>query len=176
MASLVEDHPQRKQIEADILAGLSLRAIGSRVSPPVSAPTLQRYVAKFLRPALDKQRSNLIKHVTETVTQKTGIDDVEAVRNETARELAARPFLSRIERKFERYERWMEGAEKKEDWKALASLDTAETRSIELQARLSGALDSAPSTAVQVNIALCLPDPERPASNAAGQVVDVEPE
>lgn len=173
MALSVELHPQRKQIERDILAGIGYREIAKRVSPPVSPATLQRYGAKMLKPALEKRRADLIKQVSRSVAEKADGVAPELIRSETEQRLSAQPFVRQLQAKYDRYGRWFKGAEEKEDWRALAALDGAETRTIELDARLHGALDTASQNAQTINIAVVLPAPVQPATGSSGVTLDI---
>lgn len=177
MPSVIEDHPQLTEINNAILNRQSIDQITKWVSPPVSRATIQRYRARVLAPAIKQHAQTVSRHIVSAVKDAVpGIAD-EAIRHEIDRRTIAAPFIARVEQKFKRYEKWMDGAEQKEDYRALSALDTAETRAIQLQAQLSGALQSDASMVnQQIAIAIQLPALEPDHSSTAGEaVIDIQP-
>lgn len=177
MRSFIEDHPQRVQIERSIIAGKSSRAIAATCSPPVSHSAINDYRKKALAHAVGKQAKAVVKQAINLARESGENVSTELIRETTSRQTLAAPFIATLERKYARYERWMQGAESKDDFKALASLDTAETRAIQLQAQLAGALQQDQQTTTQINVALVMPSTsqaDRPAL-ASGTTIDVEP-
>src|ERR1035438_8252024 len=51
---LVDQHPEKQRIIDGILSGLSVRAIGRSVNPPIEFNAIQRYKARIVRPILGR--------------------------------------------------------------------------------------------------------------------------
>ena len=175
--SIVEDHPQRAEIDRAILRNESSRAISRWCSPPVSHSAVNDYRKRVTASLRAKQAKRIAKQAINVANESGANVSAELIQKTTQqaidRQTIAQPFIRALERKYERYERWMQGAEAKEDYKALAAIDRAETGAIQLQAQLADAFprnDAAGAT--QVNIAICLPEPVQ---SDSGPVIDIDP-
>lgn len=185
MASTIEDHPQRKAIVDALLAGESIRRIASRISPPVSPAAVQRYRASIVAPAIRKVQAKLLevnatqqvngKPVTAPVLQNRLESNAQGheARIEAARSAVADPLLERLRIKNQRRERWFGFAEEKQDARGLAALDTCETRDLELEARLTGRLDTAPVNVTNNFMIMPMPGQEPRALPEPAQVNSV---
>jgi hypothetical protein len=167
MASTVEGHPHKEKIVEMILANVSLRKIADIVTPPLSIMALHRYKQKILKPAI-VNAANLSK-----VLSRQGIDPKEVltspescatVTEAVQAAVKADPFLTHVQKSLERRERWMQQAEEKNDFRAMAALDRNDISALELHARLAGRLDSAAGGQISINISV-----------AAGSKVQVTP-
>jgi transcriptional regulator with XRE-family HTH domain len=171
----IDQHPKRNQIIDAILAGQSLRKVAKLAG--VSHTAIADYKRKVVAPAVKNSAKSLVKNnvpaeVSEHIQECTEL---------THQAVAENPVISRVLEKMERYPRWLQAAENAADYRALSSLDGAETRTLELQAKLLGLLQDTAGTTTNVQI-LVLPPSTRPESPQSaqgqiggGEVIDVEP-
>lgn len=177
MASIIEDHPQRIQIDRAILAGQSARAISRWANPYVSHTAVNLYRSSILKYAVARKAKDVATKAIQAVTKETGVNQ-SAASDAVTRAALLQPFLERMEKKYTRYDKLLDPKVLQDlDPRAVAALDTAETRAMDLHAKLAGVIDSGTSQAT-TNIMLVLPRgneaQERPP--ALGQpYIDVEP-
>jgi len=201
MAFVIEDHPQRAEIERAIIANSSVRSISEWVTPKVSPAAIQRYRANLLAPAV---RNSAKRVATQAIAsaQRRGADiSAVEIRDEQKRDALLKPFLERIERKYKRYDKLLSEAEEGRilldkkgnavldaegkpiyvapSLRDIAALDSAETRAMQFHGDALGITGQAQSAAgVAVNIALVLPRPadeQRAGDIEDGPVIDVSP-
>ena len=154
MPSVIEDHPQRQLIIDALLAGEATRNIVARLDPPVSFPTLHRYRVSVLGPALKLAHSKLLqKQLQQPLDSAPPVSCGSALRSiqsetrvATRVANAAEPLIARLAVKQQRREKWLQVADRKEDIRGFVGIDQSETRDIELEARLTGVLETAPSS------------------------------
>lgn len=173
MASVIEDHPQLNEINRAILNKQSIDAIVKWVSPQVSRATIQRYRARVLAAPIKQHARTLAKRVVENVTREVPALSEAQIRGELDQQTIAQPFRKLLDKKLARYDRWIDIAHEKGDVRGFAAVDSAETRAIELDARLAHALDPSSQNAQTINIAVVLPAPVQPASGASGVTLDI---
>lgn len=170
MASAVESHPKRKEIIDALLSGESARSVVKRLGLSLSHHCLSRYMKENVAPAL---RRNTI---ASKVIRQSGLANERGELDENSRQvmdatkaaLAANPIIARVEKKYSRYDRWFAGAEEQGDFRALASIDGAESKALELHARLSGLLDGPQSQSH--SIVLIMPQSALPQAPAPRQI------
>jgi len=171
MARAVDDHPQREKIIEWMLSGRKYTKIAAEICPPLSTKTLMRYAAGPLRAALeaaqrkrleDKERAKVVHKAENRVIRQKAREEVEN----------ADPLVTRIIHREKRRDRWFSAAEDKEDFRALAALDSCEGRDLEFVARLTGRLNSQPDTGHFVVIGVCHP---RHATVQEPEIIDVTP-
>ena len=175
--SRVESHPQREYIDAMIVGGLSLRKIGTSVSPPVSTMTLQRYVkVAALAHARTKANIEVVKNQevavvpSETVqngTKNASVSPAVPLVGEGKEVMRPSSLRDRQEALGRRIERALDRAEKAVDvtkdkdgnivhvadsLRPLAPLMREAHRNIELQGAISGELAHATQQTVAVQI------------------------
>lgn len=203
--SSVSQHPQKQRVIDGILAGESLRSIAESVTPPLSKGAVQRYKDAIVKPAyahafnkvneLRKMRDDCNTDVSVSQPTERGYNTrPDSIANrDSDRASLVKPFLTRIAAKYDRYDRLLKTAEKGQvivdkegkpvtlspDLKAIAALDACETRSMDLHAKLVGAIAPDASQQVTNNIVLMLPRPvdaapARPMLDD-GNCIDIEP-
>lgn len=160
--SPVEDHPEFPEIVRALADGLSTYQVSERWK--ISQSTVSRYRAKRLDPAIleairrkNRGQINPAKPTTSELIAPEAEGAIAAgMERATRRDLPGDMVLDRMTSKLSRYGKWFSGAEKARDFKSLAALDGAESRAIELFARLTGRLDSSSSTTT-TNITVIMP-------------------
>lgn len=172
MALTVENHPQRKYIIDALLNGRPVRAIAATLDPALHYTSLQRYKKRHVRPAIAKAVAvaKLSGQVyTNTKTIKT--NDVETVSEDVAGVVLdeatqalqtapiVQPYLARIRQHQATIDGAIEDAKKDKDGRTVAALVTTDLKGIELDARLTGALDTTRPSGPDVNIALMVQIP-----------------
>ena len=167
----IDQHPKRNQIIDALLAGQSSRAVAKLAG--VSHTQVADYKRKVVLPALKNagktlERNNVPEEIAEKVQETVALTKLAAAEN---------PVLTRIEKKYERYDRWIDGAEKKEDFRTCASIDGAETKALELQARMLGLIDAPVSTTNIAVVLLASDQRQAPARQAIpdAEVIDITP-
>lgn len=168
-----------------------MRNIGASVSPPISAAAVFRFRRSIVKPAIKKtfEKINELKRLRDdagVIDSKppSAAQATQAVmeqRRETQRDAIVSPFISRLHAKYDRYDKLLSKATAVDDpdLKAIAALDACETRSMDLHAKLVGAIAPEASQQVTNNIVLMLP---RPVDDAPARpmiddsnVIDIEP-
>lgn len=193
MQSTVSQHPQKQRVIDGILAGESIRDIAASVSPPLSRAAVARFRQAVVAPAVKQSfhKLNELKRMrdecapadpTSIVPPRGNTNHLDAVAaRETERSALVNPFLKRIATKYDRYDKLLDKATAaaEPDLKAIAALDACETRSMDLHAKLVGAIAPEASQQVTNNIVLMLPRPvdDAPARPMLddGNVIDIEP-
>ena len=171
----VDTHPQRAKIIDAVLAGQSCREISKGLDPPLHYVTIARF-AQRSKQALAQQAA-AAKALAEQQHGDTGKLQPGDLIEATKAALTANPILARIEKKYERYDRWIEGAEKKEDFRTCASIDGTETKALELQARMLGLIDAPVNTTNIAVVLLASDQRQAPARQAIpdAEVIDITP-
>lgn len=191
MASMLEDHPQRAEIERAILSGSSVRAITEWCKPRVSHVTVSKFRARLLRPAMQAKAKTMAKQALAFARRADAELTQEQFTQLSDRANLIEPFIQRLNGKYKRYDTLLADAVKGQvvlkdgnpvelspDIRAVAALDQAETRAMDLHARIAGLLQQDQPSVTQVNVALVMPSTsqaDRPAL-ASGTTIDVEPE
>lgn len=137
----------RAAIIEGLLAGKSLRAVGNSVTPPVHHVVLHKYRQKHIQPTLDgaNSLSNALKALAENSGgNSVAIDPITATRAA----LLADPLRARIAQHQAVVDRSLVKAESDGDGRTVAALIGTDLKGLELDARLSGRLDSAQTTTV----------------------------
>lgn len=152
-SAVLETHPQRLKVIAALTSGESTRSIAEWLDPKVSHNSIARYRRERIKPALAAKfggRPSLC--ATDSTTK-----DVQHVSAVTRQALDADLFTQRLAAKYARYDRVLQAAETKEDYRAVAALDQAETRTMHFQAELEGRLNSGNTANVVNNMVIVLP-------------------
>lgn len=157
--SAVESHPQRQKIIDGILSGMSVRKVAASISPALDFNVIQRYKHSVVKPVLLRKLSEnkSVNAVSRDATQM-------AIRAEVVQS----PVRDRVEKLWSRIER---GLDKAEDLPGgaispfLAPLLSQAHKNVELQGTLSGELQQAGSTNIQVQLVV---------STAANQAADFD--
>ena len=180
MASVIEVHPQRADIEKAIIAGQTIRDIAKWVVPRVSAMAVQRHRTKLLKPALRNTAKSIVNEAIATAAKRGVEVSASELRDVAERQRLAQPFIARVAEMDAARARMFNLAESKEDPRGWASLDSVRLKAVELEAKLAGALDSQ-AAASQTSITMLLlprpdaPEPAHNSSSAADAVVDIAP-
>lgn len=159
--------------------------IANSISPRVDPVTIWRYKKSIIVPAVAKTFAKInelkqMRDACEPLADSIVPDTYGQVRSanvarsaETSREALVSPFLERLSRKYDRYDKLLSEAVKgctaltktgdvvtlSPDLKAIAALDACETRSMDLHAKLVGAIAPESTGVVTNNIVLMLPRP-----------------
>jgi hypothetical protein len=179
-SSAVEDHPQRQAIIDALLAGESIRTVASRCVPPVSPASVQRYRAKVLKPAMRIARAKLqqVQQLGSNAQSPVELSRLQADLNHRANhaaqriENAAGPLLDRLAKKAHRREEWFTIARAKQDTRGFAALDSVDSRDIELEAKLTGAIQTGES--ININVLVAVPAASTPKPMQSSQPVIIE--
>lgn len=178
MAHAVESHPQKKHIIDCLLAGMPLRKLAATLDPPIYFTSLQRYKLGIVRPAVRNA------HVLAKVLgngKSLSDDEIAGVALETATKAVqaqhvADPYLARTAKHRETIDQALavEGV----DGRTVAALIGTDLKGMELDARLTGRLDSGNSGTTNIYMltapAIVFGTPSAP--EPVGPVVDVTPE
>lgn len=161
MANIIEDHPEKRKIDKFLMAGKSVRWIAANVSPAVSHSVVQRYRDRATQRMVDKRSQAIVSKAVSVMSQPALNVPMSVVQNVVtdtvrAKESAASPILQRLKQRQARRERWLDLVEREDDVRGFVALDMAEGKDIDLEARLTGALD-APQTTHTTNIMVVMP-------------------
>ena len=169
MPLVVEGHPQVQKVLDGLLAGVPYHKIGQSVTPPLTAMAIMRYKKRFLEPTL-KGAGELVRSLQSIANGERPEKELDPVAV-TRAALAADPYLSRIARHHETIDNSLAAATKKKDGKAVAALVGVDLKGLELDARLTGRLET--SAGSVTNHFYCL---AQPLSLDTGPIVDVQAE
>lgn len=146
----VDFHPQKEQIVAALLAREPTRSIAKRFG--ITQGSLCRFSKRVVKPAVQAVSNRTHIALLENLPPPT-----EQSKQAEAREIASVGLIQSTadlaEKKFARYDRWIEKAEKDEKLKELALLDTAETKALTLRAQLRGEMQPTVSISFSVAVA-----------------------
>lgn len=161
MPNSIEDHPERRKVDKLLMSGKSVRFVAANVSPRVSPSVVQRYRDKATKRMMDKRSQAIVSKAVSSVVQSSPSVSMEVAQQAVngviaARETAASPILQRLKQRQARRERWLDLVEREDDVRGFVALDMAEGKDIDLEARLTGALD-APQTTHTTNIMVVMP-------------------
>ena len=132
--STVERHQNRNAIIARILAGDSLKSIGADFALSVGA--LSRFKQKIIRPAVLGVQNQTNQHVVNTVREMRDL-----TKHNAGSLIVGTSTADLVARKLERYDRILGMAERDRDVSGWASVDRAETATLQLQAQLRGEIN-----------------------------------
>ena len=167
MASVIDSHPQRKEIIDAILAGGTLRGVADRFG--VSGMAIHRFKKNVIAPAILRTplSPNVLGNRPDALQ---AVADVQASRNVAQEEARLAPIIERLRKREARREALLSEAAEAKDFRGFASLDTCEHRDIELECRLAGLLDgpSTGSTTINQTVVLipAMPDMQSQAAPA----------
>lgn len=143
MASVLETHPKRADIDAALLSGQSLVKVRQMFNLPHGTSTLQRYKKGVLVPAVIAA-SKLMKSGD---LQPPGANSTEALVRGTKQVSAAEPIVRALAERAETRKRDMDGARESDQWGAVSAFDRNGLADLRTLAELTGALDQQQSTA-----------------------------
>lgn len=165
--STIEQHPQKDKIIEALLTRVPMRTIAARYN--LTAQSISRYNRKVILPTIAKQ----LKQSTSLVDNSGNTDSVAMVARGTRQEIEESPVKTVLARKLGRYAPILQKAEDKEDYRAWASVDGAETRTLELLAKITGELDDRPVSNTLVVIGATPTASSAPVHQA--EVIDISP-
>jgi hypothetical protein len=179
----IESHPQRQSILEALAAGQSPQKISKWCNPPLSHVAIWRYRRNHGLPAMQRAET-IVKALQKQGLLKDGEEignRAEAIKTVTEQVALDDPILSRIQKSYDRMDGAFATITETKAYDQLAALENAESRKIELHARVTGRLNDNAGTTNNVQI-LVLPPSTRPESLqsaqgqiGAGEVIDVEP-
>jgi hypothetical protein len=168
MALAIEGHPEHRKIIDAILAGKPVRVIAASVTPPVSYMAVQRYRSKVVAPALANS-ATLSKVLTAQGFNAVETLSTPNVTDVTRAALQADPILQRIAAHRQTVDSKIIEAQPA----GAAALISADLRGLELEARLTGRLDSAaPTTQINIVGPITIDQRHLPA-DYSGEVIDL---
>jgi hypothetical protein len=163
----------RQQTIDRLLSGESARAVSRYLDMQgykLSHAAVARYNSKVVRPAL-KTGAKLQRLQSLAETPREQLVETAALTQEA---LAADPILSRIRAKQARMDRVLVKAEESENYSAVAALEAADTRALDLEARVTGRLQATTnSTTIQVAVMYQAAPPAQIAESQ-GEIIDVD--
>jgi len=143
-SSKIASHPESKAIISRILAGDTLRSIASDFG--LTCQTLSRFKQRIVRPAALGNYPN-----TRSQVNKDAAGVARMAQNVIPALVAQTSTADLVAKKLQRYDRILGMAEKKGDVSGWASVDRAETATLQLQAQLRGEVNQVHSqTTVQM--------------------------
>ena len=152
MESMVDSHPQRKQIVQMILGGVPVRKIAASVSPPIGFNAIQKYKTRVVRPAAIKDSI-----ATQAITK--GIQAIAAVE----------PYVARMMKHADTADKLIEMAVEAKDVRGGAAIISADVKAQELAMRATGLLDAPGAHQTSITI-VC------PAGGSGAPEITVEPD
>jgi hypothetical protein len=167
MASAIETHPQRQKIIDAIISGQGCDTIARNAKPRLNKVTVWRYAKNVVKPALEKAAAGakVLAAADLQLPPPNGITENQGAIDATRAVIAADPILSRMEQRRLDRERLLKTAEDSADLRGWAAIDRNDISATELEARLTGRLDSQPTggqVAVVVLPVAGLPGPAAP--------------
>ncbi len=144
MALAVENHPDKDRIINALLSGMSLRKLAATLDPPIHFTSLQRYKLQKVRPVTRNA------HAIAKILGKSKAMTAEQLADVT-RELAteailaapvADPYLARTAQHRQTIDEALIDAKADKDGKTIAVLIGTDLKGLELDARLTGRLES----------------------------------
>jgi hypothetical protein len=142
--SIIEDLPGglRAKVDEALALGRSLRAVAEIAG--CSHTVIADYKKNIFEPAR-RMASKLLDGKPTSVEIAGQVDRNMAEAEATRAVIAADPFVSRIQKQQERLDEAYEFAREQKDARAVAAVASADSRAVELHARLDGRLDSQPA-------------------------------
>jgi hypothetical protein len=140
MALAVEQHPQFQQILDWIAAGKDCESIAGKLQPPLHSTTIWRYKRNKLQAAMQGPAS-VISDLAAKGLLRQDIQPAQALQaavSAGAAALAADPLISRIQQ----HRAIVDAKISEAGAQGAASLISADLKGLELEARLTGRLDS----------------------------------
>ncbi len=166
MASVLETHPRRAEVDALLMEGLSTRKIVARLGLQYAHSVVADYRRKVFIP-----NTRIALKLMNRQPESVNITDSTMELAKTTRAVsAAEPILRKVSGDEETLKRAVAGAEQKGDYRGVADVIRTKHSGYRLEAELTGVLNTNVTTVNQ--IMLCLPSPD--AEPAAADVVDVE--
>lgn len=180
MALAVDSHPQKKAIVEALLARVPLRQIAATLDPPLHFASLQRYKLAVVRPAV-KNAHALARVVgqAKSMTEEQISDLANAASGQAIQaQHVADPYLDRIAKHQQTVDDSLTDARAEKDGRTVAALIGADLKGMELDARLTGRLDSGNSSTTNIYMltapAIVFGSPSAP--EPGPPVIDVTPE
>lgn len=158
-----------------LLAGDATRKVADFIGKRgygVSHMTLARYKRDKIAPAiLTSEKALAIQQLANMNVLGT-----ESVTDVTKQQLSADPLISRLERKYERYDTLTGQAVQAKDFAGFASIDRAETQAMRLHAELTGRLEQKQTNlSVQLVFANAVEAPTDARTLDTPDVIDIQP-
>lgn len=160
----VESHPQRPQIDAMLLSGISLTRIASAVTPNVTPMSLSRYkrAGRVMPLTTPEGKSNIVN----SFLRNAGTDECASIPALPAPHATRTPLLERAEKLHQRIEKAMDAGESAvrvvetetgpaavgADLRVLPPLFREANNSLRLLGELTGELNQASAQAASITI------------------------
>lgn len=178
--SAVDDHPMRRKITDMLLTGKSLRDVRKVIEPKLSIDTLAKFKRRSILPALDRlvaemqvqnpeakilPPADMSPHSPQTALVAADPAALNRASCEVSAEISQNPVIARLSSRFKKVDDLLDKAHSELDYGGFANLLNADTRQLQLLARLRGDLssDERGSQSVQVNV--IIPNSARHASD-----------
>lgn len=185
--SSIVSHPQRVQIDAMILGGLSLRKIAQSVSPAVSPAALFRYkTGETPKQRRETAETTIVKLNTISSLKTSGTaEQCATIPPSDTPQARPRPLLERAEKLYQRIDKAMDAGETAvtvdkdgntvgADLRVLPPLFREANNSLRLLGELTGELNQAAAQAASITINIVQSAPE-PTSTAYDLEVTAQP-
>lgn len=175
MAHAVERHPQKDYIVNSLLAGVPIRKIAATIQPTIHYTTINQYRMTVIRPAI--KNATILARVSGIDKTMPSEQLAGVVLQETTKSLQAAPivdpYLARIAQHAATIDRNLVNAEADGDGRTVAALVGVDLKGLELDARLTGRLDTVGATTTTIYVMT----PQAAVTiGGSGPVVDVTPE
>lgn len=166
--SLILDLPKslRQKIDTALEMGQSLRAVAEIAG--CSHTVIDDYKRNIFIPARETAAKLLASQPTASDITAQASSSV-AIAEATGAVIAADPYLTRMRAREVARQRVLDAAEDREDFRAWSALDRNDLSAIELEARLTGRLDSHPPAAGTTTVIL-MPIGSMPAAPQPQQI------
>lgn len=182
---LIDEHPQKDQIIAALVANESSRSIAKWTKPPVSHHAVSRYKCLVVSPAVDCAKSaryiadsKLARQPNDVLPSRTKAALKEQTKQvlEVATDPRVQEYVTELDRHRDVIDRQVAVADEAGDTRGLAAILTSDTNRIRTRAQIegTGAMDPARAAAAGASTTQVLVVmPSLPAPESA-EVVDVE--
>ena len=179
MSTIIEHHAQKAAIVEDMLRGASIASLESKYG--LHRSTLRRFRDSRVKPAIASVNPALVAQAQPVARSEKNVllpsevvsymNDKRAEQIGLSRLTIAAQFAGKIASYDNRADKMLGVTENKEDSRGFAAVHGSILKSVELQARLMGAL-STEQHVTQTNIAITLHDNYADAPADAGEIID----
>jgi hypothetical protein len=167
--------PLRTKVIDMLLSDVSTRKVAAFMTEHGYSVT-HNAIAEYKRYDLPKHLATARKLQQLQQFEAVSGDTVESLASITNQQLAADPLISRLERKYERYDTLTGQAVQAKDFAGFASIDRAETQAMRLHAELTGRL-AEKQTALSVQLVFANATEAQPEVRQLDDsgIIDIEP-
>ncbi len=177
MRARVEDHQQYPQMLDWIAKGADAATIARRLQPPLHRSTIWRFIQDRVKSDTRRQ-TDVVTTLASKGLLREGITEsqvaeVAKIATVGALSLAADPIRSRLLKHQQTVDACIQDATAAKDGRTVASLIGADLRGIELDARLTGRLNT---DANQITVNIVVPMSAQPVTEPQDfEVIDIKP-